>query len=378
MGQHLRLFIAHSIHQEWQHASIWFQPPLDDEDGSMKTRWFSAALALVLAVSLSPDLADAKRLGSGKNSGMQRQAPAQQNTPQTPPSQAPAAPSTAAAPAGVPAGAAAAAAAPAKRSWMGPLAGLAAGLGLAALFSSLGMGEAFGSFMMMLLMGLVAFFAIRFIMSRMRGGSQPALASAGAGAAGAAPAWRAHAPQAPLAAEPVRFDASDATNTGSATAGSGVSVTGQPLRPIQIGEALGSPAVMAAGAAAGPLSLPEGFDLPAFERVAKMIFIRLQAANDKADLDDLRQFTTPEMFAAVRLDLQDRGSATQHTDVQRVDAELIEFAQEPSRHVASVRFKGLIVEEAGAAAEAFDEIWHLVKATDGSSSWAIAGIQQPQ
>jgi predicted lipid-binding transport protein (Tim44 family) len=135
---------------------------------------------------------------------------------------------------------------------------------------------------------------------------------------------------------------------------------------------------MATGAAAGPLDLPEGFDLPAFERVAKMIFIRLQAANDKADLDDLRQFTTPEMFAAVRLDLQERGSADQHTDVERVDAELIEFSQEAARQVASVRFKGLVVEEKGSSASAFDEIWHLVKPVDGSSNWAIAGIQQPQ
>jgi predicted lipid-binding transport protein (Tim44 family) len=173
----------------------------------------------------------------------------------------------------------------------------------------------------------------------------------------------------------MRFDTNPTAASASASA---VSVTGAPLRPIQIGEALGSPAVMATGAATGPLNLPEGFDLPAFERVAKMIFIRLQAANDKADLDDLRQFTTPEMFAAVRLDLQERGSADQHTDVERVDAELIEFAQESARQVASVRFKGLVVEEKGSSASAFDEIWHLVKPVDGSNNWAIAGIQQPQ
>jgi predicted lipid-binding transport protein (Tim44 family) len=343
----------------------------------MKTRWFTAALALVLAVSLSPDFAEAKRLGSGKNTGMQRQAPAQQAQPQTPPPQTPAAPTAAAAPAGVPAGAAAAAAAPAKRNWMGPIAGLAAGLGLAALFSHLGMGEAFANIMMMLLLALVAFFAIRFIMSRMRGGAQPALAGAASGASpNGAPTWKSAAPQ-PTQAEPVRFDSGSASGAQTA-AGSAVSVTGAALRPIQIGEALGSPAAMAAGAATGPLNLPEGFDLPAFERVAKMIFIRLQAANDKADLDDLRQFTTPEMFAAVRLDLQDRGSAAQHTDVQRVDAELIDFSQEETRQVASVRFKGLIVEERGGAPADFDEIWHLVKPVDGQGSWAIAGIQQPQ
>ena len=167
----------------------------------MKTPWFAAALALVLTVSLSPDVSEAKRLGGGRNTGMQRQAPPQA-APQTPP-QAPAAPTQGAATAGKPAvPAAAAAAAPAKRSWMGPLAGLAAGLGLAALFSSLGMGEGFANIMMMLLLGLVAFVAIRFIMARLRGGQQPALAgaTAGAGKAPATPAWAASA----FASAPVR------------------------------------------------------------------------------------------------------------------------------------------------------------------------------
>jgi predicted lipid-binding transport protein (Tim44 family) len=129
-------------------------------------------------------------------------------------------------------------------------------------------------------------------------------------------------------------------------------------------------------AAAGP-QLPEGFDLPAFERVAKMIFIRLQAANDSGDLDDLRRFTTTEMFAALRLDIQDRAGAAQHTDVERVDAQVIDFVTEDGRQIVSVRFHGLIREEAGAPAEAFDEVWHLAK-PESDGSWAIAGIQQAQ
>jgi predicted lipid-binding transport protein (Tim44 family) len=127
-----------------------------------------------------------------------------------------------------------------------------------------------------------------------------------------------------------------------------------------------------------PLVLPEGFDLPAFERIAKMIFIRLQAANDAGDLEDLRQFTTPEMFAASRLELQERGAAVQQTDVERVDAEVLDFSKEGERQIVSVRFHGLVREDKGAPATAFDEIWHLVKPEDASRSWAIAGIQQPQ
>jgi predicted lipid-binding transport protein (Tim44 family) len=105
-----------------------------------------------------------------------------------------------------------------------------------------------------------------------------------------------------------------------------------------------------------------------------MIFIRLQAANDSGDLGDLRAFTTPEMFAAIKLELQER-RASQRTDVVRVDAEVLDVASEPDRQVVSVRFHGLIREEAEAGAAPFDEVWHLVRPTDGSREWAIAGIQ---
>jgi len=128
-------------------------------------------------------------------------------------------------------------------------------------------------------------------------------------------------------------------------------------------------------AAAPTASVPAGFDAEAFARVAKMIFIRLQAANDAGDLNDLRAFTTPEMFAAVRLELQERGPTAQRTDVVRVEAEVLDVASEPDRQVVSVRFHGLIREAIDGVAEPFDEIWHLVKPSDGSREWAIAGIQ---
>ena len=128
---------------------------------------------------------------------------------------------------------------------------------------------------------------------------------------------------------------------------------------------------------AAPASrLPAGFDAAAFERIAKMIFIRMQAANDAGDLNDLRAFTTPEMFAAARLDLQERGGVAQQTDVVQIDAEVLDFAQEDGRQIVSVRFHGLIRELKDGGADRFDEVWHLVKPLDASREWAIAGIQQ--
>ncbi len=330
----------------------------------MKIRGFAAALAVLLTMGLGMTDAGAKRLGGGKSVGMQRQAPAQA-APQSPPPQVPAA-AQAVPNAGKAAAPAAAAVAP-KRSWMGPLAGLAAGLGLAALAHSLGFGEGMANIMMMILLAVVAFVAIRFVMARMRGGAQPALAGAGAGGSNGATPWT--STPAPTS---VNQNVS-ARSSLDEPAASAVSVTGSPLRPINIGENLAAPA----GTQAGQLALPADFDRAGFERAAQMIFIRMQTAHDTADLDDLRQFTTPELFAAVRLDIQERGGVTQRTDVEQVEAQLIDFGAEPTRQVASVRYTGRVREESQGPAQPIDEIWHLVRPMDGSRPWAIAGIQQP-
>ncbi len=130
----------------------------------IKTGWI-AALAVGLALTMAQTDADARRLGGGKSTGMQRATPdrAPQGTPATPA----AAPNNAAAPAAAAApNAAAAAQGAARRSWMGPIAGLAAGLGLAALFSHLGMGEELANFMMLALLAVAAIFVVRWLMRR--------------------------------------------------------------------------------------------------------------------------------------------------------------------------------------------------------------------
>lgn len=273
--------------------------------------------------------AEAKRLGGGGFSGLQRKAPARQ-APATPPSQQ--------APAAAPGTPGAAPAAAPGRSWMGPIAGLAAGLGLAALMSHLGLGDEMANILTIVLLAVAALWLVRFLARRF------------------AP------PQA--APQGMRY--------------AGADVRREPALPPSLPAAAGGTGAAAAAApvASAAPALPAGFDAEAFERIAKLIFIRMQAANDKADLEDLRQFATPEMFAVFKLDLQGRKDAPQQTDVVQLAAEVIDFEQEAARQVVSVRFHGLIREEKDAAAAPFDEIWHLVKPLDGSREWAIAGIAQ--
>jgi predicted lipid-binding transport protein (Tim44 family) len=118
---------------------------------------------------------------------------------------------------------------------------------------------------------------------------------------------------------------------------------------------------------------PAGFNAAAFLRGAKMNFIKLQAANDAAQMEQIREFTTDEMFAELR---RERGVAGQQTDVVSLDAELLEVATEGDKHWASVRFSGMVREAPGSDAARFGEVWHLVKPVDGSSGWLLAGIQQ--
>lgn len=329
--------------------------------------WLIGALVVALVSATAPSISEAKRLGGGKSSGMQRDMPARTAptaTPAQPAAPQPAKPGQQAAPAT--AGAAPAAAAP-KRSWMGPLAGLAAGLGIAALMSHLGLGEAMGNFLMMALLGIAAVALVMFLLRRFgpnRNTAAPALAAArtsGAGAGAGQVAW----PQPNQGLERTALDGGSAASAPASPAGSVLSAP-EPAEP----------AAAAADAPVARAFVPAAFDSEGFARTAKLIFIRLQAANDTADLDDLRRFTTPELFASLRLDLQERGPSGQQTDVVKVEAEVLDVTQETDRQVVSVRFHGEMVEEKGAAPAPFSEVWHLVKPHDDSRSWAIAGIEQ--
>lgn len=297
-------------------------------------------VAMVFAIGISTAAMEAeaaKRMGSGKSLGTQRQAT---------PDKAPAASPGTAAPA-----AGAATAAP-SRSWMGPVAGLAAGLGIAALASHLGFGDELASMVMMGLLAAAIMVTIGFFM-RKRAAAQRS------SAAGPAGLQYAHAHPA------VTRNAGSAVNPASAY---------KVAMPALGGSAIGSS--MDSGVEAGSTNrIPADFDSAAFERQAKVHFIRLQAANDAGDLDDIRQFTTPEMFAELKLELAERGTATQKTDVVHLDTKVIDVEEDADRYGVSVRFTGKL-RYGNEADEQFDEVWHLTRLRQGPGGWVLSGIQQ--
>ena len=294
-------------------------------------KWISLlAVVMTLGLGAAHFDAEAKRMGGGKSFGMQRQS--------APPAKAPAAPTAAPAAAG-----AGGAAASTGRSWMGPIAGLAAGIGLMALASHLGFGEGMANMLMIGLMIAAAIAVFGFIMRKR---AQAQQGGSGGLAYAAAGANRQSTPDANALRTPL--------NAGGGS---------------MIGSSLGGGAGVAS-------SIPADFDVAAFERNAKVNFIRLQAANDAGNLDDIRAFTTPEMFAELQMDLSDRGAATQHTDVVRIDASVLEVEEGPALYVVSVRFTGETRENGAALTESFDEIWHLTKPRHANGGWLLAGIQQ--
>ncbi len=297
-------------------------------------KWISLlAVVMTLGLGAAHFDAEAKRMGGGKSFGMQRQS--------APPAKAPAAPTATPAAAG-----AGAAAAGTGRSWMGPIAGLAAGIGLMALASHLGFGEGMANMLMIGLLIAAAVAVFGFIMRKRAQAQQGGSGGSGGLAYAAAGANRQSTPDANALRTPL--------NAGGGS---------------MIGSSLGGGAPVAS-------SIPADFDVAAFERNAKVNFIRLQAANDAGNLDDIRAFTTPEMFAELQMDLSDRGAATQHTDVVQINAEVLEVEEGPALYVVSVRFTGETRENGAALAESFDEIWHLTKPRHANGGWLLAGIQQ--
>lgn len=273
-------------------------------------RFLMLLMIALTCMSLFSTVAEAKRFGGGSSFGKQRTMPTQQ---------AQKAPATAPAPV---------ASAPGGNRWLGPLAGLAIGAGLGAMFAGGGLGG-LGSMMGPILLALIAAAMAMFLISRFRKSQQPTMQYAGVDAPYNSP-------------EPFQ-------------------------QPIYGGSA--APASVTG-------NVPSDFPVESFLRNAKTSFIRLQAANDRKDLDDILDYTTPEMFAEISMQMQERGDVAQKTDVIAINAELLEVANEGDYSIASVRFTGQLRENNGVP-ENVDEVWHVTKNLRSDKSvWLLAGIQQ--
>lgn len=293
-------------------------------------------LALMSAALMATDV-DAGRLGGGRSFGAQRNvapAPARPAAPQAPANAAPTQPANPDAASAPRAQTPPPSAPPASGSrWLAPLAGIAAGLGLAALLSHFGLSADFGGALLAILAVVAVVFVLRRVLAR------PALRGA-----------------------PLQYAAVEPGRAPEYTPGSIIAAR----------ETTGA---MPPGRAA--VRVPADFDAAGFLAQARIAFNRLQAAFDSGDRRVLADMLTPEMYAEVSRDLAARADH-RPTEVVKLDADVTEVVTEGDRHWASVRFSGLLREDGNPLPSEFDELWHLIKPVDGSHGWLLAGIQQMQ
>lgn len=336
------------------------------------------SLVLALAVGLASMNADAaRRLGGGKSVGQQSNNVTQREAARAPANpQGAAAPAQAAQPAAAP-HAQPQAAAP-KKPWGAMLGGLAAGLGLAWLAHSLGLGEAFGQFLMFALLALVLMAVVGyFLRSRQKGSQAPAasgpFALQGAGAGGGGVAERAGMPRSykpenvgnDASARPWERSTFDGARFQAATAGQGGSMIGAALRGSE-----------------QSWGIPADFDTAGFLEAAKRNFVTLQDAWDRSDITTLRAMMTDDMVGEIRTQLSEReghtGAQPNKTEVVFLDAQLLGIEDLDNAYLASVEFSGMIREEPSAGPSAFREVWNMTKPKDGRSGWLVAGVQALQ
>jgi len=314
------------------------------------TKWLAVVAAGFLAGA--PILeAEAKRLGGGGNigrvapsQGAKPGVPAKPAQPQSQPQTAPAG-QQAAAPAAANAGAAAQTA---RSSWMGPLAGIAAGLGLAALASYLGLGEELMSLMLILLAVMAVFVLFRVFAARRTaqagGYGQPAMARSGYG-------------------------------------GNELGAEARPGNVQWPAQTMGSGAASSAPAAMPAQTAVADQEVQQFLKVAREQFTKLQTIWDSGDIHALAEFCTPDMTRELSHQIAARKGASNVTQVVNLDAEWLGMSDstddygKPVEEV-QIRFSGLIREEAESAAQDFDEVWTLHRVKGGDSGWMLAGITQ--
>ena len=334
---------------------------------------------LVCAMALASVQAEAARMGGGKSFGRQSGNVTQRQA--TPPANTPGAPAQNATNNAAAAKPGAAPAAAPKRPWGAMLGGLAAGLGLAWLANSLGLGAAFGNILLIGLLVLAAVVVWRIFSARSRSNGSRAggFAFQGAGGPGNPGAPAQYNPghvgndasARPWERQGAAFDATPAQtdrSSGSSMASAAVAGGGS-----MIGSALGG---------AQSWGIPAGFDVDGFLTAAKRNFVTLQDAWDRADVGNLRSMMTDGMLSEIKSQLSERethtGGQPNKTEVVMLDAKLLGIEELPDVYMASVEFSGMIREDASAGPSPFREVWNMTKPTNGSGGWLVAGVQALQ
>ena len=302
-------------------------------------RFFSLVAILLVTVAVTP-IAEAKKFGGGKSFGKSFKtapAPKQQNTNSIRQDQT---------------GKKTAAANSSKKGLMGGLLGglLAGGL-LAAFF-----GGAFEGiqFMDILIMGLIAFLAFKFLRGM-------------------------------LGAKQGSMNQQNGRGQQPAFGGMGQNKYEQPKQQPNVHNfEQAQPQSQPQGAAGGfgfgaqsdvPHNYPPGFDQAAFINGSREHYRTLQGAWNHNELNTIEEYVSPSLFEDLKAE-RNKLEGDQHTDVMYVDAEIVRADHDGSKAQLSLQFSGRYRDTADGIEEDITDIWHLERdLTTDNAPWLIVGIQ---
>lgn len=276
---------------------------------------FFALMTLIFGLVMAPvDYAEAKRFGGLKSFGKR------QNTHQTQPSKTTSTPASAAAGAG-------------RKGMMGGmLGGLLAGSLLGALFFG-------GAFEGIELMDILMFAGIAFLL--------------------------------------MKFLKSRATQASGQRAGQGMqrqaTAGGPALEEAQANTADGGAASMSSDI---PFNLPAGFDQEQFLETARAHFNGLQLAWNDYDMDKVREFCSPALYAQLAAE-RAQNTGAEHTEVLFLEAQIVRADSNAHLAEISVLYSGRSRDTSDNSEDEVNETWHLERdLRHDNSPWLIVGIQQ--
>ena len=301
-------------------------------------RFFSLVAILMVSVAVTP-IAEAKKFGGGKSFGKSfKTAPApkqqQQNTNSIRQDQA---------------GKNTAANSSKKGLMGGLLGGLLAGGLLAAFF-----GGAFEGiqFMDILIMGLIAFLAFKFLRGM-------------------------------LGAKQGSMNQQNARGQQPAFGGMGQNKFEQPTQQPNVHnfeqaqpQSQGTAGGFGFGAQSDvPHNYPPGFDQAAFINGSREHYRTLQGAWNHNELSTIEEYVSPSLFEDLKAE-RSKLAGDQHTDVMYVDAEIVRADHDGSKAQLSLQFSGRYRDSAEGIEEDITDIWHLERdLTTDNAPWLIVGIQ---
>ncbi|MFM2399581.1 MAG: hypothetical protein RL341_1738 [Pseudomonadota bacterium] len=136
----------------------------------------------------------------------------------------------------------------------------------------------------------------------------------------------------------------------------------QPVHKVKA-----APAEAGAGAA-----VPRDFDAAAFEREAKVLFMRLTTAWDSRDDFELKRLIAPASFDGLVRQIEAAQGDSGAVNILTLEAQVLRATAGSGEDTAEVRFFGLYRAVKQTAASRFDCVWSLI---NQAGTWRLTAIQ---